>query len=84
MHILHMSPYMAQGGTERCIFNLISQSLKNEYKISLVCPEGNGFKKFPPDVEICKLKNWLLSRSLDAMRELKEVALSIGKKADII
>ncbi len=84
MHILHISHYMERGGTERCIFNLISQSLKNEYKISLVCPAGDSLKKIPLNVEIRKLKNWMLHRPLDAMSELKEVASSIGKRADLI
>jgi len=84
MHILHISPYMEQGGTERCIINLISQSLKNGYKISLVCPPGGGLKKIPLDVKIYKLKSWVLHKPFNAIAELKEVALNIGKKADLI
>jgi len=84
MHILHLTPYMNQGGTERCIINLISQSLKNGYKISLVSPQGEGLKKVPEDVDVYKLRNWVAIRPFSATSELKKVLLSIDKKVDII
>ncbi len=58
MHILHISPYMAWGGTERCISNLISQSLKNGCRASLLCPDGDGLKRIPPEIPVHTLKNW--------------------------
>ncbi|MEA3485287.1 MAG: glycosyltransferase family 4 protein [Candidatus Aerophobetes bacterium] len=84
MHILHLTPYMGQGGTERCILNLISQSLKRGYQVSLASPDGNGLKKVPGSVRICKLENWRISKPLGSASALKKVALSIGKEADII
>lgn len=84
MHILYVTPYMNLGGTERCIINLIFQSLKSGCKVFLISPTGDSLERLPPGVKVCKLKNWMASRPLTAVSELKKALLDAGKKIDII
>jgi len=84
MHILHLTPYMGLGGTERCIFNLTSQSLKRGYQVSLASPDGEGLKKVPGSVRVYKLENWRISKPFSSISALKRIGLSIGKEVDVI
>jgi len=73
MHILHLTPYMGLGGTERCIFNLTSQSLKRGYQVSLASPDGEGLKKVPGSVRVYKLENWRISKPFSSISALKRI-----------
>lgn len=84
MHILHITPYMQQGGTENCIINLILHSLENKYRVFLISPPGKSLKKIPEEVEIYRLKNWIATRPLRATSEVKKILLSLREKIDII
>jgi len=84
MHILHLTPYMGLGGTERCIVNLLSESLKRGYQVSLASPDGEGLKKVPGSVRVYKLENWRIFKPFSSTSALKRMALSIGKEVDII
>jgi len=75
---------MGRGGTERCILNLISQSLKRGYQVSLASPDGNGLKKVPNSVRVYKLENWRVFKPLSSVSNFKKIALSISDKADLI
>jgi len=84
MHILHLTPYMGLGGTERCIVNLLSESLKRGYQASLASPDGEGLKKVPGSVRVYKLENWRISKPFSSISALKRIALFIGKEVDLI
>ena len=84
MHILHLTPYMGLGGTERHILNLISQSMARGYEISLACPPGEGLKGVPPKVRIHALENWSMRKCLASAAALKKIALRIGGEVDLI
>lgn len=84
MNILHLTPYMECGGTERCIINLICRSLENGHRVFLVSPEGGGLKNIPQKVNVYKLRHWSVVKPFTSVYELKKLLLTVHKKVDII
>ena len=84
MHILHLTPYMGLGGTERCILNLTSQALERGHQVSLASPEGEGLKKVPGSVKVYRIKNWRTLKFLSSIAALREVVSVGAGEADII
>jgi len=84
MHILHLTPYMSLGGTERHILNLITQSLSRGYQVSLASPPGEGLREVPPAVRIYKIENWRGLKLLSSIRALKEIIFALRDKVDLV
>jgi len=58
MHILHLTPYMSLGGTERHILNLMAQGLSRGHQVSLASPAGEGLREVPDTVRLYQIENW--------------------------
>jgi len=84
IHILHLTPYMGVGGTERCIVNLVFHSLKNDYRVSLVSPGGKGLEKVPEKVRVYKLRKWSASKPFASVSELRNTLLAVKEGVDLI
>jgi len=84
MHILHLTPYMSLGGTERHILNLIIQSLSRGYQISLASPWGEGLGEVPSAVRIHQIENWRGLKLLSSIKALKEMVLALKDDIDLI
>lgn len=84
MHILHLTPYMSLGGTERHILNLIAQGLSRGYQVSLASPAGEGLREVPEAVRLYRIENWRGLRLLRSVKALKEIILAVGNKADLV
>lgn len=84
MHILHLTPYMSLGGTERHILNLIAQGLSRGYQVSLASPAGEGLREVPEAVRLYRIENWRGLKLLRSVKALKEIILAVGNKADLV
>lgn len=84
MHIVHLTPYMGLGGTERCIINLISQGLDKGYQLSLISPPGPGLKRLSTQVRVHLIENWSASRPFRSIDCLKTILLKVAEQADLI
>lgn len=84
MHILHLTPYMSLGGTERHILNLIIQSLSRGYRISLASPPGEGLREIPGAVRVYEIKNWRGFKLLSSVKALKEIILAVKDEIDLV
>lgn len=84
MHILHLTPYMSLGGTERHILNLIRQSLSRGYRISLASPPGEGLREIPAGAKVYQIKNWRGSKLLSSAKALKEIISNVRNKVDLV
>jgi len=84
MHVLHLTPYMSLGGTERHILNLIIQSLSRGYRISLASPPGEGLREIPDRVSVYKIRKWRGSKPLSSAKALKEIILAVKDKIDLV
>jgi len=84
MHILHLTPYMSLGGTERHILNLIAQGLSRGYQVSLASPAGEGLREVPDAVRLYQIENWRGLKLLRSVKALKEIILAVGNKVDLV
>lgn len=84
MHILHLTPYMSLGGTERHILNLIAQGLSRGYQVSLASPAGEGLREVPDTVRLYQIENWRGLKLLGSVKALKEIILAVGNKVDLV
>ncbi len=84
MHILHLTPYMSLGGTERHILNLMAQGLSRGYQVSLASPAGEGLREVPDAVRIHQLANWRGSRLLRSAKALGGIISSVANEVDLV
>lgn len=84
MHILHLTPYMSLGGTERHVLNLIAQGLSRGHQVSLASPAGEGLREVPDAVRVHQIENWRGSKLLGSVKSLKEIILAVGNKVDLV
>ncbi len=84
MHILHLTPYMSLGGTERHILNLIAQGLSRGYQISLASPVGEGLREVPDAVRLYQIENWRGLKLLSSVKALKKMISSVGNEVDLV
>ncbi|HDZ49800.1 MAG TPA: glycosyltransferase [Candidatus Aerophobetes bacterium] len=84
MHILHLTPYMSLGGTERHILNLMAQGLSRGYQVSLASPAGEGLREVPDAVRLYQIENWRGLKLLRSVKALKEIILAVGNKVDLV
>ena len=84
MHIVHITPYMERGGTERCIRNLAREALARGSTVSLVSPPGSGLDEVSPDIAVLMLDCWKISSLRRSLRSLHTTLTSLGDGVDII
>lgn len=84
MHILHLTPYMSLGGTERHILNLIAQGLSRGHQVSLASPAGEGLREVPDAVRLYQIENWRGLKLLSSVKALKEIIFAVGNKVDLV
>ncbi len=84
MHILHLTPYMSLGGTERHILNLIAQGLSRGYQVSLASPAGEGLREVPDAVRVYRIENWRGLRLLRSAKALGGIISSVANEVDLV
>ena len=84
MHILHLTPYMSLGGTERHILNLMAQGLSRGYQVSLGSPAGEGLREVPDAVRVYQIENWRGLKLLKSVKALREMISSVGDEVDLV
>jgi len=84
MHILHLTPYMSLGGTERHILNLIAQGLLRGHQVSLASPAGEGLREVPDAVRRYQIENWRGLKLLRSVKALREIISSVGDEVDLV